>query len=111
MPLLFSYGTLQLPSVQRGTFGRLLDGKPDTLDGWREERVEITDPEVLRRSAKTHHPILVPGEGPAIEGTVFELTEAELAHADAYEVDNYERVELVLRSGMRAFVYVGRNRA
>ena len=110
MPLLFSYGTLRLYSVQKETFGRLLSGRADMLEGWREELVEITDPEVLRRSGETHHPVLLPGDGPPIEGTVFELTDAELAQADAYEVDDYERVELALRSGTRAFVYVGRNR-
>jgi len=31
MPLLFSYGTLQQESVQRSTFGRLLDGPKDEL--------------------------------------------------------------------------------
>jgi len=108
MPHLFSYGTLQLPAVQRETFGRLLSGEPDALIGWVEREVEITDPEVLRRSSKTHHPILVPGEGPVIQGTVFEVSEVELSHADNYEVADYERVELALRSGLRAFVYVGR---
>ena len=110
MPLLFSYGTLQLPEVQRATFGRTLNGTPSVLEGWIESEVEITDPEVLRRSAKRFHPVLVPGDGPTIAGTVFELTDAELAQADAYEVDDYERVEVSLRSGARAFAYVGRNR-
>ena len=111
MPLLFSYGTLQLAEVQRATFGRLLDGTPDSLTGWREKQVKITDPEVLRRSGKAHHPVLVPGDGPPISGSVFALTDAELAHADAYEVDDYARILLTLESGRQAFVYVGRNHA
>lgn len=111
MPLLFSYGTLRLPKVQRETFGRKLSGVPDALEGWREEEVEITEPEVLRRSGRTHHPVLVPGDGPAIGGTVFEITDAELARADAYEVDDYARVELALRSGRRAYVYVSAGHA
>ena len=110
MPKLFSYGTLQLETVQTQTFGRVLEGTPDALEGWFEREVEITDPEVLKRSNKRFHPVLLPGQGPAIEGMVFDLTEAELAQADAYEVDDYERVELILQSGNRAFVYVGRNR-
>ena len=106
MPALFSYGTLQLPSVQVATFGRRLEGDPDTLKGWVEREVEITDPEVLRRSGRTHHPVLVPGEGAPIAGTVFAVTEAELAAADAYEVADYARAELRLGSGRTAWVYV-----
>jgi hypothetical protein len=34
MALLFSYGTLQQPDVQRATFGRLLRGEPDALVGF-----------------------------------------------------------------------------
>jgi hypothetical protein len=109
MPHLFSYGTLQLRDVQIATFGRELSGAPDALLGWREEHVEITDAEVLRRSNQTHHPILIPGDGPPIEGTVFEVSAAELIAADAYEVADYERVEMRLRSGQTAFVYVGRD--
>ena len=32
--LLFSYGTLQLDSVQLASFGRLLEGEADALPGW-----------------------------------------------------------------------------
>ncbi len=32
---LFSYGTLQSESVQLETFGRKLEGEPDTLPGYR----------------------------------------------------------------------------
>ena len=106
MPQLFSYGTLQLSSVQMATFGRRLSGTPDRLVGWREAQVEITDAEVLRRSRQTHHPVLVPGDGPVISGTVFDISEAELAQADAYEVSDYARVELELASGRTAWVYV-----
>ena len=30
----FSYGTLQLESVQRSSFGRRLDGQPDAMPGY-----------------------------------------------------------------------------
>lgn len=111
MPDLFSYGTFRLESVQIATFGRILDGAPDVLDGWREFWVTIRDTEVLRRSNRARHPILAPGDGPPIAGEVFTLTESELAQADAYEVEDYVRVELALRSGRWAFVYVGREAA
>lgn len=34
MEKLFSYGTLQLEQVQLDTFGRLLEGQADTLQGY-----------------------------------------------------------------------------
>ena len=50
MPLLFSYGTLQLEQVQLETFGRLLKGEKDILEDYKLTVIEITDPEVLRKS-------------------------------------------------------------
>jgi gamma-glutamylcyclotransferase (GGCT)/AIG2-like uncharacterized protein YtfP len=104
---LFSYGTLQQEEVQLASFGRLLTGQADALPGWREELVEITDPDVLVKSGKTHHPIVLPGaEGDRVAGTVFEITAEELATADRYEVSDYKRVSVTLASGLTAWVYV-----
>ena len=106
--LLFSYGTLQQEDVQMASFGRLLTGRPDVLVGWRQEMVEITDPEVLARSGKALHPILIPGrKDDSVDGTVFEVTSEELAAADRYEVSDYKRVAAPLKSGAIAWVYVG----
>ncbi len=109
MNRLFSYGTLQDPKVQHATFGRALTGQADRLSGWIEREVEITDSEVLRRSEARFHPVLVPGDGPDIVGTVFALSDAELEQADAYEVTDYARTEVALVSGTTAWVYVGRD--
>lgn len=106
----FSYGTLQLESVQRAQFGRLLGGVPDELMGFAQTMVEITDPDVLAKSGERFHPI-VTRSGNAVDrvgGMVFEITAAELAAADSYEVSDYERVEAELASGLRAWVYVKR---
>lgn len=105
---LFSYGTLQLTPVQLETFGRPLTGSPDALIGWEQQWVKITDPEVLRKSGEAMHPILRYTGKPIhfVLGSVFEITAAELAHADAYEVDDYERIEAEMKSGARAWVYV-----
>ncbi len=107
---LFSYGTLQQENVQRETFGRLLNGAPDALVGYKREIVEITDPDVLAKSGERFHPIVVPSsdQEDRVEGTVFSITSAELAAADAYEVDDYERVAVTLASGAGAWVYVRR---
>ncbi|MET3667494.1 gamma-glutamylcyclotransferase family protein [Caulobacter sp. 1776] len=105
---LFSYGTLQLRSVQIETFGRMLEGGPDVLPGYRREMVRITDPQVIAASGVDHHPIVLPSDDPtdAIDGAVFEITAAELAAADQYEVSDYKRVAVRLKSGKNAFVYV-----
>lgn len=106
--LLFSYGTLRQPDVQRATFGRELDGRPDAIVGYELDYVTITDPHVIATSGSDRHPILRPSDrvGAAIEGTVFAISEADLAAADEYEVDDYVRVAVPLRSGDEAWVYV-----
>ena len=107
--LLFSYGTLQLPAVQQATYGRLLEGKPDTLVGYRLSPITIDDPHVVQLSGKAIHTIAVPTGDPAdrITGTVFALSAAEVGATDAYEADGYARVEVTLESGRAAWVYVG----
>jgi gamma-glutamylcyclotransferase (GGCT)/AIG2-like uncharacterized protein YtfP len=107
---LFSYGTLQQENVQLSTFGRLLKGQPDALIGFKQELVEITDPDVLAKSGKRFHPIVMHSGNDAdrVPGTVFEITPAELAAADAYEVADYERIAVTLASGQGAWVYVQR---
>lgn len=106
--LLFSYGTLRQPDVQLATFGRELAGRPDAIVGFEQDWVTITDPHVIETSGSDRHPILRPSErGDAeVEGTVFEVSAADLAAADEYEVDDYSRVEVPLRSGARAWLYV-----
>jgi len=107
---LFSYGTLLLESVQRSQFGRVLEGVADALVGFRQDMVEVTDPDVLAKSGERFHPIVSHSGNDAdrVGGTVFVITSAELAAADAYEVSDYARVEAPLDSGLRAWVYVKR---
>ncbi|MFJ3050017.1 MULTISPECIES: gamma-glutamylcyclotransferase family protein [Pseudomonas nitroreducens/multiresinivorans group] len=106
--LLFSYGTLQDKAVQLASFGRELHGHVDALVGFRQDWVEITDPAVLATSGKTHHPIVQYSGADAdrVPGTVFEITPQELLAADAYEVSDYQRVNVQLQSGLQAWVYI-----
>jgi hypothetical protein len=108
MPRLFSYGTLQQEDVQIATFGRRLEGSADALVGYRQSLVAIDDPEIVRTSGKTHHPIVAfTGKSDdCVPGAMFEISDAELAHADAYEVAAYVRVKTPLASGLEAWVYV-----
>ncbi len=105
---LFSFGTLQDPVVQRAVFGRELPGAPDVLRGFRLGVLTITDPEVVRLSGLSEHPLLMPSSDPADEvpGQVLTITAADLPAADEYEVDDYARTEVTLASGTVAWVYL-----
>lgn len=109
MPLLFSYGTLRDPAVQRANFGRELITRPDRIVGFRLDLLEITDPAVIAISGQTQHPILRATGDPddTVDGAVLELAEDDLLRADEYEVDDYHRVEASLASGATAWVYIG----
>jgi hypothetical protein len=106
---LFSYGTLQLPEVQRATYGRLLDGTPDAMTGYRLTPLTITSPEVVALSGEPIHMIACRTGDPAdrIVGVVYLITPAELEATDDYEGDAYGRIEVRLESGATAFVYIG----
>jgi len=107
MELLFSYGTLQQENVQLANFGRLLVGTADSLPNYKIGKIRITDKRVLKESGKEFHPILEYTGDPRDEvmGTVFELTAEELQKADDYEVDDYQRVSTVLKSGCSCWIY------
>jgi gamma-glutamylcyclotransferase (GGCT)/AIG2-like uncharacterized protein YtfP len=106
--LLFSYGTLQQDEVQLSSFGRLLEGQEDAMVGYHQSLVEITDPEVIRKSGKRFHPIVEASDNPGdeVKGKAFRITDAELKAADDYEVSDYKRIQVLLRSGNSAWVYV-----
>lgn len=108
---LFSYGTLQLESVQMATFSRLLKGQKDFLIGFKLKDLRITDPYVIKISGKEIHKILVPTghENDKVEGTVFDLTTDEILQADKYEVKEYQRIQVPLASGHNAWVYAHRS--
>ena len=80
MAKLFSYGTLQLESVQRDTFGRILIGNKDRLSEYIISKIKITDPKVIESSGTDIHPILeyTGNKTDFVEGTLFELTDEEL---------------------------------
>jgi gamma-glutamylcyclotransferase (GGCT)/AIG2-like uncharacterized protein YtfP len=106
--LLFSYGTLRQREVQLATFGRPLDGDLDAIVGYDLDYVTITDPQVIATSGSDRHPILRPSDRPDahVDGMVFAISAADLAAADEYEVDDYRRISVPLRSGRHAWVYV-----
>ncbi len=109
--LLFSYGTLQLKTVQLETFGRELVGFKDSLLGYRIKQLEITDPNVLAISGEKYHPIIVATGNyqDKVSGMIFEITAEELSQADKYEVDDYQRVLGNFASGRQAWIYAAKD--
>jgi len=108
---LFSYGTLQTEAVQIETFGRILEGKRESLPGYELSMIAIDDPAVVETSGEAHHPIITPTNSASdtVEGTVFKITPQELADADRYEVDAYKRVRVIMSSGQTTWAYIDSN--
>ena len=106
--LIFSYGTLQDRAVQLANFGRVLSGSSDSLPGYSRSLIAIRDPGVIATSGKTHHAIAERSRNltDEVPGMVFRITHDELAAADRYEVSEYIRVQVTLKSGLQAWAYV-----
>jgi hypothetical protein len=105
--LLFSYGTLQDSAVQMANFGRLLSGRADSLPGYTLLPIAIDDPTVVALSGKSQHTIAKRTDADdEVIGMVFEITAEELVAADRYEVADYTRVLVTLKSSVNAWVYV-----
>jgi hypothetical protein len=98
--LLFSYGTLRDSAVQMANFGRLLSGRADSLPGYTLLPIAIDDPTVVALSGKATHTIAKRSYADdEVVGMAFQLTTEELAAADRYEVAEYTRVLVTLKSG------------
>ena len=106
MPLLFSYGTLRDPAVQRAVFGREVSGSPDELLGFARRLIELHDAAFTDAAGSIHAIVQQTGrDEDSTAGSLLELTDAELAMADAYEPAEYTRVEARFASGQRGWVY------
>lgn len=104
---IFSYGTLQTEAVQISIFGRLLEGRPDTLTGYRLQLITIEDQDFVAHSGSAHRTLQFTGNASDfVAGTVFSVTTEELEQSDAYEPDGYRRVLVQLSSGTDAWVYL-----
>lgn len=105
---LFSYGSLQAEAVQFATFGRRLEGRPDSLVGYRIALIPIEDPNFVNINGDTHHRNLefTGVDSDLVEGVVFTVTRKELEQADSYEPADYRRVLARLKSGTDAWVYL-----
>ena len=95
--LLFAYGTLQDKSVQQTYLLRTLDGISDQLSHHRISEQKVADA----------YPTIVHTGNPQdrVQGTAYVLTPGELLLADRYEGIAYERIQMELASGKKAWVY------
>ena len=75
--------------------------------------VEIDDDATIRLTGKTHHAIarFTGRSADTVCGIVYEVTPEEVYRADKFEVAAYQRVAVVLQSGIRAWAYVDRGGA
>ena len=104
---LFSYGTLQTEAVQLSIFGRQLEGQPDALAGYCLETIEVQDPNFLAHSGAMQRNLQYTGNpSDVVEGSVLSLTQQEVERADVYEPAEYKRVQVRLRSGLNAWIYL-----
>lgn len=97
---LFTYGTLQEKEVQLSVFSRPLVGFEDELSHHKisDEKVADLYP-TLQHTGK---------ETDTIKGLVYTLSHQELQKADKYEGEAYERIQIKLGSGKKAWVYSAR---
>ena len=94
--LLFAYGTLLETHVQEAIIGRIIEGRPDRLKGFRKAEVQ---------DGQETFPTLHAGAESFVEGRILEVTPQELSHIDMYEGDLYARHKVTLESGTQAWVY------
>lgn len=93
---LFIYGTLREPQVQLTVIGRLVEGSPDQLAGYKISGIILDG---------VPYPLIIPAEESTVNGEVIEITGAELEKIDIYEGEAYQRVTVTLLSGRQAWVY------
>lgn len=104
---LFAYGTLLHESIQLSIFGVKLKGVPDVLIGYKLSQLKIKDP--MAANGEAVYPIIIftANKNDEVQGKIFELTAKQLQQADEYEVPDYKRISVTLKSGIKTWVYVG----
>ncbi|CAD0004423.1 MULTISPECIES: gamma-glutamylcyclotransferase family protein [Flavobacterium] len=103
MEQIFSYGTLQSKEIQMQVFNKLLTGTPDQLTGYK-----LKDLQIEEEFGIEDYFVATPSENPsdAVDGIVYNISSADLAKADQFESNAYKRVEITLKSGTVAWIYI-----
>lgn len=93
---MFAYGTLLHTHVQRSVIGRVIEGAPAQLAGYRKTTL---------RDGTEVFPNLVPEPDGRVDGRILDVSDAELALIDRYEGDLYARHRVKLTNGTDVWVY------
>lgn len=102
---LFAYGSLQYPEIQRRIFGRQLTGIKNSLLGYDISTISIPDASINNQE-NTYLIISFTGNNTdKIDGLMYDVNQDDLFQADQYEGSSYRRIEVVLTSGQKAWVY------
>ncbi|WP_432221197.1 gamma-glutamylcyclotransferase family protein [Flavobacterium sp. TMP13] len=105
MEQLFSYGTLQSEEIQIQVFNKLLTGTADQLLGYK-----LKDLKIEEEFGMEDYFVAIPSENPqdAIKGVLFDISTEDLDKADLFESKSYKRVEIILKSGTTAWIFIER---
>ncbi|NNK10241.1 MAG: DUF4286 family protein [Flavobacteriaceae bacterium] len=97
---LFSYGTLLDEEIQKMVFSRVLKGDKDHLRAHSVsgEKVGGLYPTIQQSEDADDR----------VDGSVFVISQEELHLVDSYEGEAYKRKEVILESGTKAWVYLGK---
>ncbi|WP_316633576.1 gamma-glutamylcyclotransferase family protein [uncultured Flavobacterium sp.] len=103
MEQLFSYGTLRSKQIQMQIFNKVLTGTPDQLLGYKLKSLQIEE-----EFGMADYVVVVASEIPAdiIHGVVFNVSDSDLAKVDLFESNAYKRVQVKLKSGTTAWIYM-----
>ncbi|MDQ6470918.1 gamma-glutamylcyclotransferase family protein [Flavobacterium sp. LHD-80] len=103
MEQLFSYGTLRSKQIQMQVFNKVLTGTADKLLGYKLKSLQIEE-----EFGMADYVVAVASENPSeiIHGVVFNVTLADLAKVDLFESNAYKRVQVTLKSGTVAWIYM-----
>ncbi|MEO8237219.1 MAG: gamma-glutamylcyclotransferase family protein [Flavobacterium sp.] len=103
MEQIFSYGTLQSKEIQMQVFNKVLTGVPDQLPGYK-----LKDLQIEEEFGMEDYFVAMPSENPSdeINGIVFTISGEDLDKADQFESNAYKRIQITLKSGIIAWVYI-----
>ena len=103
MEHLFSYGTLRSKQIQMQLFNKVLTGTKDQLLGHKLKSLQIEE-----EFGMADYVVAVPTSEASdpIHGIVFNILATDLAKVDIFESNAYKRVQVTLKSGTVAWVYI-----
>ncbi|MFH7005279.1 gamma-glutamylcyclotransferase family protein [Flavobacterium bizetiae] len=103
MEKLFSYGTLRSKQIQMQLFSKILTGNPDQLLGHKLKSLQIEE-----EFGMADYVVAVPtvDSSDPIHGIAYNISASDLAKVDIFESNAYKRVQVELKSGAVAWVYI-----